>query len=164
MGRVSGKDMEMKRICWLIVATLLGACSPAPDFTDETGKSISLSALAGKPLLVNYFAPWCAPCLREMPLLAALHREGQIGVIAINYDPASPGELTELARRHQIAVPLMIPLDEASLPFPRPGALPTSYLLDGKGQLQQTLVGELDEHKLAAIRAWAATQVSSPRP
>lgn len=164
MGRVSGKDMEMKRICWLIVAALLGACSPAPQLTDGTGNNISLSALAGKPLLVNYFAPWCAPCLREMPLLAALHREGQIGVIAINYDPASPGELAELARRHQIAVPLMTPLDEASLPFPRPGALPTSYLLDGKGQLQQTLVGELDEHKLAAIRAWAATQVSSPRP
>lgn len=164
MGRVSGKDMEMKRICWLIVATLLGACSPAPQLTDGTGNNISLSALAGKPLLVNYFAPWCAPCLREMPLLAALHREGQIGVIAINYDPASPGELAELARRHQIAVPLMTPLDEASLPFPRPGALPTSYLLDGKGQLQQTLVGELDEHKLAAIRAWAATQVSSARP
>mgnify|MGYP003552818394 CR=1 FL=1 len=149
MGRVSGKDMEMKRICWLIVATLLGACSPAPDFTDETG---------------NYFAPWCAPCLREMPLLAALHREGRIGVIAINYDPASPGELAELARRHQIAVPLMVPLDEASLPFPRPGALPTSYLLDDKGQLQKTLVGELDEHKLAALRAWAATQASSARP
>ncbi|WP_429108032.1 TlpA disulfide reductase family protein [Aeromonas media] len=164
MGRVSGKDMEMKRICWLIVAALLGACSPAPQLTDETGNNISLSALAGKPLLINYFAPWCPPCLREMPLLAALHREGQIGVIAINYDPASPGELAELARRHQIAVPLMIPLDEASLPFPRPGALPTSYLLDGKGELQQTLVGELDEHKLAAIRAWAATQVSSPRP
>ena len=147
----------MKRICWLIVATLLGACSPAPDFTDETGKSISLSALAGKPLLVNYFAPWCAPCLREMPLLAALHREGQIGVIAINYDPASPGELAELARRHQIAVPLMVPLDEASLPFPRPGALPTSYLLDSEGKLKQTLVGELDQQQIEMLRAAASS-------
>ena len=85
-------------------------------------------------------------------------------MIAINYDPASPAELAELARRHQIAVPLMVPLDEASLPFPRPGALPTSYLLDDKGQLQKTLVGELDEHKLATLRAWAATQASSARP
>ena len=41
---------------------------------------------------------------------------------------------------------------------------PTSYLLDDKGQLQKTLVGELDEHKLAALRAWAATQASSARP
>ena len=147
----------MKRICWLIVAALLGACTPAPQFIDGTGKNLSLSALAGKPLLVNYFAPWCAPCLREMPLLAALHREGQIGVIAINYDPASPGELAELARRHQIAVPLMVPLDEASLPFPRPGALPTSYLLDSEGKLKQTLVGELDQQQIEMLRAAASS-------
>ena len=151
MVRVSGKAMEMKRICWLIVAAFLGACSPAPRFTDATGQAVSLSDFAGKPLLVNYFAPWCAPCLREMPLLAALHREGRIGVIAINYDPASPAELTELARRHGIAVPLMIPEDDARLPFPRPGALPTSYLLDGEGRLLETLVGELDEARLASL-------------
>lgn len=151
MVRVSGKAMEMKRICWLIVATLLGACSPAPDFTDGAGKKVSLADLGGKPLLVNYFAPWCAPCLREMPLLATLHQEGQIRVIAINYDPASPAELTALARRHGIAVPLLIPEDESRLPFPRPGALPTSYLLDGEGRLLETLVGELDEARLASL-------------
>lgn len=143
----------MKRICWLIVASLLGACTPAPSFTDATGQSVGLSDFTGKPLLVNYFAPWCAPCLREMPLLAALHREGQIGVLAINYDPASPTELTALARQYQITVPLMIPDDEASLPFPRPTMLPTSYLLDGEGKLQETLVGELDEQKIADLKA-----------
>ncbi|MNR18358.1 Thiol-disulfide oxidoreductase ResA [compost metagenome] len=143
----------MKRICWLIVASLLGACTPAPSFTDAAGQSVSLRDFAGKPLLVNYFAPWCAPCLREMPLLAALHREGQIGVLAINYDPASPTELTALARQYQIAVPLMLPDDEASLPFPRPTVLPTSYLLDREGKLQETLVGELDAQKLADLKA-----------
>ncbi|WP_043761565.1 TlpA family protein disulfide reductase [Aeromonas taiwanensis] len=162
MGRVSGKAMEMKRICWLIVATLLTACSPAPHFTDSAGQRVSLTAFEGKPLLVNYFAPWCAPCLREMPLLAALHREGRIGVIAIHYDPASPAELTELARRHRIAVPLMIPEDDARLPFPKPGALPTSYLLDREGRLQETLVGELDDAKLAALKARVLTPSTAP--
>ncbi|MNJ13881.1 Thiol-disulfide oxidoreductase ResA [compost metagenome] len=157
MGRVSGKDMEMKRICWLIVATLLGACSPAPDFTDETGKSISLSALAGKPLLVNYFAPWCAPCLREMPRLNALAAEGQIAVVAINYDPTTPAELGQLATRYEIKVPLLIANADASLPFPRPGALPTSYLLDSEGKLKQTLVGELDQQQIEMLRAAASS-------
>ncbi|PNO57185.1 thioredoxin [Aeromonas caviae] len=157
MGRVSGRAVEMKRICWLIVAALLGACTPAPQFIDGTGNNLSLSALTGKPLLVNYFAPWCAPCLREMPLLATLHQEGRIRVIAINYDPASPAELTELARRHAIRVPLMIPDDDARLPFPRPGALPTSYLLDARGTLLETLVGELDEQKLVEIKRRVAS-------
>ena len=157
MVRVSGKAMEMKRICWLIVATLLGACSPAPDFTDGAGKKVSLADLGGKPLLVNYFAPWCAPCLREMPRLNALAAEGQIAVVAINYDPTTPAELGQLATRYEIKVPLLIANADASLPFPRPGALPTSYLLDSEGKLKQTLVGELDQQQIEMLRAAASS-------
>ena len=147
----------MKRICWLIVAALLGACTPAPQFTDGTGKNLSLSALTGKPLLVNYFAPWCAPCLREMPRLNALAAEGQIAVVAINYDPTTPAELGQLATRYEIKVPLLIANADASLPFPRPGALPTSYLLDSEGKLKQTLVGDLDQQQIEMLRAAASS-------
>ena len=147
----------MKRICWLIVAALLGACTPAPQFTDGTGKNLSLSALTGKPLLVNYFAPWCAPCLREMPRLNALAAEGQIAVVAINYDPTTPAELGQLATRYEIKVPLLIANADASLPFPRPGALPTSYLLDSEGKLKQTLVGELNQQQIEMLRAAASS-------
>jgi thiol-disulfide isomerase/thioredoxin len=147
----------MKRICWLIVAALLGACTPAPQFIDGTGNNLSLSALAGKPLLVNYFAPWCAPCLREMPRLNALAAEGQIAVVAINYDPTTPAELGQLATRYEIKVPLLIANADASLPFPRPGALPTSYLLDSEGKLKQTLVGELDQQQIEMLRAAASS-------
>lgn len=147
----------MKRICWLIVAALLGACTPAPQFTDGAGNNLSLSALTGKPLLVNYFAPWCAPCLREMPRLNALAAEGQIAVVAINYDPTTPAELGQLATRYEIKVPLLIANADASLPFPRPGALPTSYLLDSEGKLKQTLVGELDQQQIEMLRAVASS-------
>ncbi|MFG0762779.1 TlpA family protein disulfide reductase [Aeromonas media] len=157
MGRVSGRAVEMKRICWLIVAALLGACTPAPQFTDGAGNNVSLSALTGKPLLINYFAPWCAPCLREMPRLNALAAEGQIAVVAINYDPTTPAELGQLATRYEIKVPLLIANADASLPFPRPGALPTSYLLDSEGKLKQTLVGELDQQQIEMLRAAASS-------
>ena len=147
----------MKPICWLLVAALPGSCTPAPQFTDGTGKNLSLSALTGKPLLVNYFAPWCAPCLREMPRLNALAAEGQIAVVAINYDPTTPAELGQLATRYEIKVPLLIANADASLPFPRPGALPTSYLLDSEGKLKQTLVGELDQQQIEMLRAAASS-------
>ena len=143
MVRVSARVQELKRICWLIVAGLLTACSPAPQFTDSQNQPVALADFAGKPLLVTYFAPWCAPCLREIPLLEALAREGQTAVVMVNYDPATPAELAKLAGQYHIRVPLLIPWPEASLPFSRPAGLPTSYLLDGKGNLQQTLVGEL---------------------
>ncbi|WP_336289070.1 TlpA disulfide reductase family protein [Aeromonas dhakensis] len=153
MVRVSAREQELKRICWLIVAGLLTACSPAPQFTDSQHQPVALADFTGKPLLVNYFAPWCAPCLRELPLLKALAQEGEIAVVMVNYDPTTPAELGKLAGQYHIRVPLLIPRQEASLPFPRPAGLPTSYLLDGKGNLQQTLVGELTPSQLDALRA-----------
>jgi hypothetical protein len=71
----------------------------------------------------------------------------------VNYDPATPAELDQLAGQYRIKVPLLIAKQEASLPFPRPAGLPTSYLLDGEGKLQQTLVGELTPSRLEALRA-----------
>ncbi|HDZ8856124.1 TPA: TlpA family protein disulfide reductase [Aeromonas dhakensis] len=153
MVRVSARVQELKRICWLIVAGLLTACSPAPQFTDSQHLPVALADFAGKPLLVNYFAPWCAPCLRELPLLEALAREGEIAVVMVNYDPTTPAELRKLAGQYHIRVPLLIAKQEASLPFPRPAGLPTSYLLDGTGNLLQTLVGELTPSQLEALRA-----------
>ncbi|MGL5214667.1 MAG: TlpA family protein disulfide reductase [Aeromonas hydrophila] len=153
MVRVSTRVQELKRICWLIVAGLLTACSPAPPFTDSQNQPVALADFAGKPLLVNYFAPWCAPCLREIPLLEALAHEGQTAVVMVNYDPATPAELAKLAGQYHIEVPLLIARQEASLPFPHPAGLPTSYLLDGEGKLQQTLVGELNSSRLEALRA-----------
>lgn len=153
MVKVSARVQELKRICWLIVAGLLTACSPPPPFTDSQNQPVALADFAGKPLLVNYFAPWCTPCLREIPLLEALAREGQTAVVMVNYDPATPAELAKLAGQYHIEVPLLIARQEASLPFPRPAGLPTSYLLDGEGKLQQTLVGELTPSRLKALRA-----------
>ncbi|MGL5128250.1 MAG: TlpA family protein disulfide reductase [Aeromonas popoffii] len=156
MVRVSGSGKELKRICWLIVAGLLSACSPAPEFTNGLGQPVTLAQFAGKPLLINYFAPWCAPCLRELPLLEALVQEGSLTVVAIHYDPAIPAELASLASRYRVTLPLLIANDTASLPFPRPTGLPTSYLLDAKGKLQQTIVGELDAQQIASLKEQAA--------
>lgn len=156
MVRVSGRAKEMKRICWLIVAGLLSACSPASEFTNGQGQPVALADFAGKPLLVNYFAPWCAPCLRELPLLEALAQEGALAVVAIHYDPATPAELAALASRYRVSLPLLIANDTASLPFPHPTGLPTSYLLDAEGKLQQTIVGELDAQQIATLKAQAA--------
>ena len=65
---------------------------PAPDvlFNDPDGGEISLADFKGVPVLVNLWATWCAPCVKELPTLdklAASHRvDGQLGVIAISQD------------------------------------------------------------------------------
>lgn len=55
-------------------------------------------------------------CLREMPRLNGLAAEGQITVVAINYDPTTPAELNKLAAQYHIKVPLLIANEDAGSP------------------------------------------------
>jgi thiol-disulfide isomerase/thioredoxin len=65
-----------------------GQAAPTVAFTGADGRDVSLSDFAGKPLLVNIWATWCAPCKAEMPTLDALAalEEGRISVIAVSQD------------------------------------------------------------------------------
>jgi len=64
--------------------------SPLPEltFTDTAGKSVRLAALTGKPLLVNLWATWCAPCVAELPTLDALAgtKGAALQVLAVSQD------------------------------------------------------------------------------
>jgi len=71
--------------------------TPLPEFTakDPAGKELALSSLAGKPVLVNLWATWCAPCIAELPTLeklAATH-EGKLDVLTISQDMGDPAKV-----------------------------------------------------------------------
>ena len=65
-----------------------GAAAPDVSFTGADGRDVHLSDFAGRPLLVNIWATWCAPCKAEMPTLDKLSalEEGKISVIAVSQD------------------------------------------------------------------------------
>ena len=65
-----------------------GTKAPSAVFTGADGRDVSLTDFAGRPLLVNIWATWCAPCKAEMPLIDALAaaQSGRISVIAVSQD------------------------------------------------------------------------------
>jgi len=67
-----------------------GAAAPDSVFHDPDGEDISMAEFRGVPVLVNLWASWCAPCIKELPTLGKLEDaqalDGQLGVIAVNQD------------------------------------------------------------------------------
>lgn len=113
----------------------------APSFatTSLGGGAVSLSALRGRPVLLNVWATWCTPCREEIPELAALHAryaaEG-LAVIGVSIDDGSALEEVR-AFAAELEIPFEIWLDpdaRVSAAF-EVRALPATFLLDREGQV-----------------------------
>jgi thiol-disulfide isomerase/thioredoxin len=124
---------------------------PTVALTTLTGAPTTLAALAGKPVVVNLWASWCPPCLREMPVLAAAQQqETQINFVFVNQ-----GEDAATAARYLDAIPFTLTnvwLDPVSALGRAIGssALPTTLFYDESGRLVDTHLGALSTASLAS--------------
>lgn len=118
-----------------------------PDFSfaDPAGKSLRLHDLKGKPVLINLWATWCAPCVAELPTLNALAARGGLRVLAVSQDMAQPGKVAEFLKTRGGAAlePWLDPQNELSFHYAT-GTLPTTILYDAAGREVWRFVGERD--------------------
>jgi thiol-disulfide isomerase/thioredoxin len=134
----------------------------ASSMDDTANKKQAMSQWQGKALLINFWAPWCGPCVEEMPELDALAKESaakQINIIGIGID--TPTNLITFAAKHKISYPLymsgMAGTDLAREFGNTAGGLPFTVLIGADGQIKKTYLGRLkfDELKadLAALKS-----------
>ena len=124
---------------------------PVPDvsFNDPDGGEISLADFEGTPVLVNLWATWCAPCVKELPTLNALARthdvDGQLGVIAVSQDMGPQASVEAFLSKLKVD-------DLGAYHDPKmalSGAfgaevMPTTILVDAQGKEVWRYVGDLD--------------------
>jgi thiol-disulfide isomerase/thioredoxin len=123
--------------------------TPAPDasFNDPDGGETTLAEFSGKPVLVNLWATWCAPCVKELPTLDRLSQSNKdIAVVAVSQDSAPHASVVAFLKGHQIAA--LEPYQDSSMKLSGvlgPDAvLPTSILIDANGKEVWRYVGDLD--------------------
>jgi len=123
-----------------------GQAAPAAEFSDPHGQQTSLAAFSGKPVLVNLWATWCAPCVKELPTLDRLSMSpGAPKVVAISQDMGPHASVVAFLDSKKIAN-----LDAYQDPkMGLSGALgaevlPTSILYDAQGREVWRYVGDLD--------------------
>ena len=124
----------------LILAAILSLLGCTKNGTGATAPS--LEGLQGQWVVINYWAQWCAPCIKEIPELNRLDQDyARVTVVGVNYDGTVGHEL-ELQRQKLGVTFASLESDPAAqLGIPRPVVLPTTLILDPTGRLVATLIG-----------------------
>ena len=138
-----------------LVAPKIPERLPAITLPGLDGVPLSLSRWRGRPLLVNFWAPWCEPCRREMPLLKNIRRERAkdgVEIVGIAIDP--PSSVRKYVADHAIDYPILVGDKgglEAATAFGLEPVLPFSVFADRKGEIVTVKVGELHEDEANLI-------------
>jgi thiol-disulfide isomerase/thioredoxin len=127
------------------------------SFEQPDGKTLAMASLRGKPLLVNFWATWCPPCIEELPLIDAFYQQNK----ANNWQTIGLAvDQTESVQKFLAQKPLSFPVamaGMAGIELTRQlgnttGALPFSVLFNAQGSLVQRKLGKLSEMDL---KIWA---------
>ncbi len=142
----------------LVTAAPAGVTGPvqalfAQRLDDAGGKPQALAQWRGKPLLVNFWAPWCAPCVQEMPELSTLQNEvagKNLQIIGIGID--SPSNIAQFTQRLKISYPIYVAgmsgTDLSRQLGNQAGGLPYTVLIGADGQVKKTYLGRLQFDQL----------------
>ncbi len=125
---------------------------PAHDFSLPTlsGETVTLSEQRGQWVLLNFWATWCPPCVKEMPYLNRVATEREMVVWGVNFNEPID-KIAAFVADHGIAFPIVTELDDLTALIYQVRALPRTYVIAPDGTIARTIVGQIDP---AEFDAW----------
>lgn len=126
------------------------------EFRTPDGPELVLSEFKGRPLLLNFWATWCPPCLKEMPLLSEFHRSQgsqgwQVVGLAVDNEPTIKSYLQQTPAGFPIGIAGFGGLDLAFDLGNASRQLPFSVLFDRRGMVMQRKLGAFSAEDLAQL-------------
>ncbi|MEP6898427.1 MAG: TlpA disulfide reductase family protein [Rhodanobacter sp.] len=127
--------------------------TPSLKVTTLDGKTFDLAAQRGKWVIVNYWATWCVPCIKEMPDISrfvAAHKN--VAAIGLAFDDSDPADIKAFVASHPVVYPIaQIALDKPLKDFDEPRGLPTTYVIAPGGTVAKQFVGPVTAASLDAV-------------
>jgi peroxiredoxin len=131
----------------------------APSFTlpDLDGNPVSLAALRGKTVVIDFWATWCPPCEFQIPVLNKIHeKHGANGVVVLGVSVDVEGKevVAPYAAQHQVRYTILLGSEEVARDFGAPG-FPALVVVGPDGTIRSTHVGLIEEEELERVLAEA---------
>ena len=151
------KDWLLAITIAIAVAAVVGSLEGGPDVPDTApdfalpspqGETISLAALRGQTVIVNFWASWCGPCRQEIPEFSRFaHDHPEITVLGLAVESGEAREVSSSARRLGIDYPVAL-ADSATVRAYDISAFPTTIVVGPDGQVQHVQVGAMSYAQL----------------
>jgi thiol-disulfide isomerase/thioredoxin len=143
-------------LCGLLIAVLpsLPALAEPADFTldDLDGNKVSLSDYRGRWVIVNFWASWCPPCVRELPELVRYQQANPgVQVIGINFEESTAAEARRFLKPFRINYPSLLVGSSPLVPFEPLEGLPTTAIVNPAGELVERQMGPVTAEHLEGI-------------
>jgi thiol-disulfide isomerase/thioredoxin len=126
------------------------------EYVDLKGDSVRLSDFRGKWVIVNYWATWCPPCVKEIPELQSFHdahADKDAVVLAVNHEDKDPAAVRAFMDNFMATMPIVRSPSGASskTPFGALKGLPTTFMITPQGELVAAHTGMVDQKALESF-------------
>lgn len=129
------------------------AAEPELKVTTLDGKTFDLAAQRGHWVIVNYWATWCVPCIKEMPAISHFVADNpQVRAIGLAYEDSAVADIEAFLRKRPVVYPIaQVKLDKPVPGFDPPVGLPTTWIINPQGKVARHIVGPVTEASLAGV-------------
>lgn len=127
------------------VALAKTVAHPTLAVTTLEGKTFDLAAERGKWVIVNFWATWCSPCIKEMPDISAfVAAHKNVAAIGLAYEDTDKSDVQAFAKAHPVSYPLaQVDVYKPPADFDTPRGLPTTYLIAPDGSVAKQFTGPI---------------------
>jgi thiol-disulfide isomerase/thioredoxin len=133
----------------LLLSLSTGIHAKGFTFTDHTGTKLTLSDYKGKWVVINFWATWCPPCLKEIPDLVSLYQSrGDVMVIGVAMDYSDPKTVLKYVKSMSIPYPIVLGDRKIAAQIGPLSMLPTTYVFDPSGNPSVYKVGLVSRESL----------------
>ncbi|WP_233843359.1 TlpA disulfide reductase family protein [Dyella sp. 2HG41-7] len=125
---------------------------PSLKATALDGKPYDLAAQRGHWVIVNFWATWCVPCIKELPDIShfvATHPN--VRAVGVAYEDTDPSDIRAFLAKHPVSYPVVqVTMDKPLTDFDEPLGLPTTWLISPDGKVAKHFMGPITSAALSA--------------